>query len=186
VNLSPRQFRQKNLLDTIVGLIRDSRLESRFLELEITESTVMHRAEEIIVTLSRLDDIGVRLAIDDFGTGYSSLSYLKRFPVHKLKIDQSFVRDITTDRDDAAIVSAVVAMARSLELLVVAEGVETREQLAFLKKLDCDEYQGYFFSKPIPADELATLLAKNAANEKAGMSPASSFPAQETYAAESR
>ncbi|MBI3529138.1 MAG: PAS domain S-box protein [Betaproteobacteria bacterium] len=163
VNLSPRQFRQKNLLDTIVGLIRDSRLESRFLELEITESTVMHRAEEIIVTLSRLDDIGVRLSIDDFGTGYSSLSYLKRFPVHKLKIDQSFVRDITTDRDDAAIVSAVVAMARSLELLVVAEGVETREQLAFLEKLDCDEYQGYFFSKPVPADELAKMLAQDAA-----------------------
>ncbi len=160
VNLSPRQFRQKNLLDTIVGLIRDSRLESRYLELEITESTVMHKAEEIIFTLSRLDDIGVRLSIDDFGTGYSSLSYLKRFPVHKLKIDQSFVRDITTDRDDAAIVSAVVAMARSLELLVVAEGVETREQLAFLEKLDCDEYQGYLFSKPVPAEELARMLER--------------------------
>jgi EAL domain-containing protein (putative c-di-GMP-specific phosphodiesterase class I) len=125
----------------------------------------MHRAEEIIVTLSRLDDIGVRLSIDDFGTGYSSLSYLKRFPVHKLKIDQSFVRDITTDRDDAAIVSAVVAMARSLELLVVAEGVETQEQLAFLEKLDCDEYQGYLFSKPVPADELARMLVQNGAKK---------------------
>jgi diguanylate cyclase (GGDEF)-like protein/PAS domain S-box-containing protein len=163
VNLSPRQFRQKNLLDAVVALIRDSRLDARFLELEITESMVMHRPEEVTVMLSRLDDIGVRLAIDDFGTGYSSLSYLKRFPVHKLKIDQSFVRDITTDRDDAAIVSAVVAMARSLELLVVAEGVETREQLAFLEKLNCDEYQGYFFSRPVPADEFAELLVRNAA-----------------------
>ncbi len=161
VNLSPRQFRQKNLLDRIDAVLRDSKLDSRFLELEITETTAMQRAEEVVVTLARLDEIGVRLAIDDFGTGYSSLSYLKRFPVHKLKIDQSFVRDITTDADDAAIVRAIIAMARSLDLLVIAEGVETREQLAFLGELSCDEYQGYLFSKPVPASEFAIMLGNS-------------------------
>ena len=165
VNLSPRQFRQKNLLKRIEEVLRDSKLDARFLELEITESTAMQRAEEVVVTLARLDEIGVRLAIDDFGTGYSSLSYLKRFPVHKLKIDQSFVRDLTTDSDDAAIVGAIVAMARSLQLLVIAEGVETKPQLDFLRKLDCDEYQGYLFSKPVPATDLARLLAQNSTAE---------------------
>ena len=160
VNLSPRQFRQKNLLQRIVDILRTSDLNARYLELEITEGTVMHRADEVVVTLARLDEIGVRLSIDDFGTGYSSLSYLKRFPVHKLKIDQSFVRDITTDADDAAIVRAIIAMARSLDILVIAEGVETEEQLAFLGKLLCDEYQGYLFSKPVPAGEFAGILKK--------------------------
>jgi len=160
VNLSPRQFRQKNLLQSIVDILTESKLDARYLELEITESTVMQRADEVVVTLARLDEIGVRLSIDDFGTGYSSLSYLKRFPVHKLKIDQSFVRDITTDADDAAIVRAIIAMARSLDILVIAEGVETEEQLAFLGKLLCDEYQGYLFSKPVPAGEFAGILKK--------------------------
>jgi EAL domain-containing protein (putative c-di-GMP-specific phosphodiesterase class I) len=160
VNLSPRQFRQKNLLERIVGILAEARLHARYLELEITESTVMHRAEEVVVTLASLDSIGVRLAIDDFGTGYSSLSYLKKFPVHKLKIDQSFVRDITVDGNDAAIVRAIIAMARSLDLLVIAEGVETAEQLSFLGKLRCDEYQGYLFSKPVAAAEFATILGR--------------------------
>lgn len=163
VNLSPRQFRQKNLLDRIVGVLEETGLEARYLELEITEGTVMHRFEEVMVTLARLDEIGVGLSIDDFGTGYSSLSYLKRFPVHKLKIDQTFIRDITTDADDAAIVGAIVAMARSLGLTSIAEGVETSAQLAFLKKLKCDEYQGYFFGRPVPAAEFAQLLGANAA-----------------------
>jgi len=161
VNLSPRQFRQKNLLETILDILDKSGLDARFLELEITETTVMHRAEEVTVMLARLDEIGVHLSIDDFGTGYSSLSYLKRFPVHKLKIDQSFVREITTDGDDAAIVGAIVAMARSLKLLVIAEGVETAQQLDFLISLGCDEYQGYLFSKPIPATDFARLLERS-------------------------
>jgi diguanylate cyclase (GGDEF)-like protein/PAS domain S-box-containing protein len=163
VNLSPRQFRQKVLMEKIEAALRDSRLDAAFLELEITESTAMHRAEEVVTTLTKLDALGVRISIDDFGTGYSSLSYLKRFPAHKLKIDQSFVRDITTDPDDAAIVGAIIAMARSLDLLVIAEGVETPEQLAFLGKLHCDEYQGYLFSRPVPADDFARLLAATAA-----------------------
>lgn len=174
VNLSPRQFRQKNLLDRIVGILGETGLEARYLELEITEGTVMHRFEEVMVTLARLDEIGVGLSIDDFGTGYSSLSYLKRFPVHKLKIDQSFIRDISSDADDAAIVGAIVAMARNLDLRVIAEGVETAEQLAFLKKLRCDEYQGYLFSKPVPAGEFALLLGADGARPPKRRRPASS------------
>jgi len=164
VNLSARQFQQKNLVEMIVGAIEATGLGARFLELEITESMIMHRPEKAIAVLQQLHDIGVQLSVDDFGTGYSSLAYLKRFPVQKLKIDQSFVRDITTDAEDAAIVGAVVAMAKSLELNVIAEGVETPEQLAFLAKLDCDEYQGYLFSRPLPADEIERSLEKNQTN----------------------
>ena len=118
----------------------------------------MKHAEKAVATLGQLHELGVQLSVDDFGTGYSSLAYLKRFPVQRLKIDQSFVRDLATDADDAAIVKAVIAMARSLKLGVIAEGVETKEQLAFLANLQCDEYQGYYFSRPVPADDFARLL----------------------------
>ena len=118
----------------------------------------MHHAEETVAILKRLDEMGVHLAIDDFGTGYSSLSYLKRFPIHSLKIDRSFVRDISTDPDDAAIVTAIVAMARSLNLSVTAEGVETEEQAAFLRSLACHQAQGYHFGRPMPAAEFAARL----------------------------
>jgi diguanylate cyclase (GGDEF)-like protein len=161
VNLSPRQFRQANLLETIAQALADSGLNPCFLELEITESTIMHQAEKTVGTLEKLHEMGVRLSVDDFGTGYSSLSYLKRFPVHKLKIDQSFVRDINSDPDDAAIVTAVIAMARSLNVLTIAEGVETDGQLAFLDSLKCGEYQGYYFAKPMPADEFQALLRRS-------------------------
>lgn len=157
VNLSARQFQQKNLMEMIAGVLDETGLDPRFLELEITESMIMQHAERSSAILRRLHEIGVQLSIDDFGTGYSSLAYLKRFPVQRLKIDKSFVRDITTDADDAAIVTAVIAMAKSLKLKVVAEGVETKEQLAFLARLRCDEYQGYYFSKPLPAAEFAHL-----------------------------
>ena len=157
VNLSARQFQQKNLMEMIAGVLDETGLGPRFLELEITESMIMQHAERSSAILRRLHEIGVQLSIDDFGTGYSSLAYLKRFPVQRLKIDKSFVRDITADADDAAIVTAVIAMAKSLKLKVVAEGVETKEQLAFLARLRCDEYQGYYFSKPLPAAEFAHL-----------------------------
>ena len=152
VNLSPRQFRQKNLLEMITGVLEDTGLDPRLLELEITEGTIMYHAETAVALLRLLHLLGVQLSVDDFGTGYSSLAYLKRFPVQRLKIDQSFVRDLTTNADDASIVAAVVAMAKSLKLGVVAEGVETREQLAFLAGLHCDDYQGYYFSRPVPAE----------------------------------
>ena len=158
VNLSPRQFRQKNLLEMVTAVLRDAGLNPRFLELEITEGMIMLRPEKAIAILQEVHQLGVQLSVDDFGTGYSSLAYLKRFPVQKLKIDQSFMRDLTVDRDDAGIVTAVVAMAKSLNLEVVAEGVETAEQLAFLAKLDCDEYQGFYFSRPVPAGEFTRLF----------------------------
>jgi predicted signal transduction protein with EAL and GGDEF domain len=159
VNLSARQFRQKDLIGMIERVLGETGLAPALLELELTESMLMHHAEETIGILTRLDEMGVRLAIDDFGTGYSSLSYLKRFPIHSLKIDRSFVRDISTDPDDAAIVTAIVAMARSLNLDVTAEGVETDEQAAFLRSLACHHAQGYHFGRPMSAQEFAARLA---------------------------
>ena len=158
VNCSAQQFRQEGLLDVVAHTLQQTGLPAYSLELEITESVIVDHTEHVIARLKALDKIGVKLSIDDFGTGYSSLGYLKRFPIHELKIDQSFVRDIGTDPDDAAIVSAIVAMAHGLELQVVAEGVETAEQLAFLKKLGCDWAQGYLFSRPLPGEEIEPLL----------------------------
>ena len=162
VNLSPLQFRQENLLGTISEILRATGLAPDHLELEITESAIMDRSSETIATLNRLAELGVHLSIDDFGTGYSSLAYLKQFPVHQLKIDRSFVRDLTVDRDDAAIVSAMIAMSHNLGLEVTAEGVETRDQLEFLRNAGCDVYQGYYFSVPLPPRAFAELIRKQA------------------------
>jgi diguanylate cyclase (GGDEF)-like protein/PAS domain S-box-containing protein len=150
VNLSPRQFGQKDLVDTLRRILADTGQPARLLELEITESTLMHDIDETQAKLQEIAAMGVRLAIDDFGTGYSSLSYLKRFPVQKLKIDQSFVRDLTFDPDDAAIVTAIIGLAKSLGLNLLAEGVEVREQLDVLLGLGCEQFQGYLFSRPLP------------------------------------
>jgi diguanylate cyclase (GGDEF)-like protein/PAS domain S-box-containing protein len=158
VNLSARQFRLKNLCEMVKETLADCALDAGSLELEITESMIMHRPEQTIATLQQLHGIGVTLSVDDFGTGYSSLSYLKRFPVHKLKVDQSFVRELHKDADDAAIVRAVIALAKSLNLKTIAEGVETEQQLIYLAGLQCDEYQGYYFSEPVPAVEFLHLL----------------------------
>jgi diguanylate cyclase (GGDEF)-like protein/PAS domain S-box-containing protein len=158
VNLSARQFEHETLVQTVGRLLDEYRLPPGTLELEITESLVMHNPEQAVRLLDELRRLGVSLSIDDFGTGYSSLAQLKRFPVDTLKIDRSFVQDLP---DDAAITSAVVAMARSLRLRTVAEGVETPEQLEFLRRLGCDEIQGYLFSRPIPAEEFARLLERN-------------------------
>jgi EAL domain-containing protein (putative c-di-GMP-specific phosphodiesterase class I) len=140
------------------AVLRETGLSAPCLDLEITESVIIQHSEAVIARFQALDDMGVRISIDDFGTGYSSLSYLKRFAIHKLKIDQSFVRDISSDPDDAAIVSAIIAIAHSLGLQVVAEGLETPEQLAFLRSLGCDAAQGYYFSRPVPAEEFGRLL----------------------------
>jgi diguanylate cyclase (GGDEF)-like protein/PAS domain S-box-containing protein len=166
VNLSARQFRQKGLVKAVAAILEDTGLEARYLELELTESMVMHSAEEVIGMLRELHGMGVQLSVDDFGTGYSSLSYLKRFPVHRLKIDQSFVRDIGTDADDTAIVQSVIALGHALKMAVVAEGVETQEQLSFLAAADCDEAQGYYFSKPVGFEEIRSLLKSSAAGEE--------------------
>ncbi|MDH3438970.1 MAG: EAL domain-containing protein, partial [Betaproteobacteria bacterium] len=158
VNLSARQFTSKDLGATIKRILEEHQIDSGLIELEITESSLMVNTEEAVRTLEYLSALGVSISIDDFGTGYSSLSYLKRFPLDSLKIDRSFIRDITTDGDDATITRAVISMAHSLGLKVVAEGVETERQLAFLTEYGCDQIQGYFFSHPLPADECGMLL----------------------------
>jgi len=152
VNLSARQFRQKDLADRIMRILDDSGLPATVLELEVTESLLMEHTEASVEALVQLKNKGVSISVDDFGTGYSSLSYLKRFPIDKLKIDQSFVRDIAIDPDDAAIASAVIVLAHSLHLTVIAEGVETEEQLEFMRERNCDQMQGYLLSRPLPAE----------------------------------
>ncbi|OJW47109.1 MAG: hypothetical protein BGO60_00020 [Thiobacillus sp. 65-1059] len=158
VNLSARQFRDPGLVERVEQVLAESGLDPACLELEITESTVMHDSEAAIGTLRALKRLGVALSVDDFGTGYSSLSYLKLFPIDVLKIDRSFVRDVTADPDDAAIVRAIVTLAHSLGLTVVAEGVEETAQAAFLRHVKCDELQGYYFSRPLPAEAVESLL----------------------------
>ena len=153
VNLSAGQFRQSNLAETIEVILRETGLEANRLELELTESILMESTGETRTVLQRLKELGIFLTIDDFGTGYSSLSYLKNFPIHRLKIDKSFVQDITTDAGDAAIADAIIAMARSLGMSVLAEGVETREQMTFLEKRTCYEMQGFYFGRPEPAKD---------------------------------
>lgn len=161
VNLSPRQFRQSNLVDTVARAIDRHGWPCNLLELEITEGVLMQQTSDTLKTLEALNRLGVGLAIDDFGTGYSSLSYLKRFPVDFLKIDQSFVRDIAVDPDDATIVTAIIGLAHSLGLTVVAEGVENASQLDFIREAGCDEAQGYHIGRPMPAGQMAEWLLAN-------------------------
>jgi diguanylate cyclase (GGDEF)-like protein/PAS domain S-box-containing protein len=167
VNVSGRQFAQPDFFERVARTLSAAGLDPACLELELTESVVMQNVDHNIATLDKLNQMGVHIAIDDFGTGYSSLSYLKRFPIQKLKIDRSFVRDITTDRNDAAIVNTIVAMAKTLGIAVTAEGVESEEQLAFLRGQDCDFAQGYYFDKPMPAEgiERAYLIRDDKHND---------------------
>lgn len=158
VNLSPMHFKTDDLPKFISGVLDDTGLKPEFLELEITEGMVMHDSEAVIGTLNQLDQLGVKLSIDDFGTGYSSLSYLKRFPVDKLKIDKSFVHDIPNDPGASAIVQAVIKLGHSFNLKVIAEGVETQEQIDFLEAMGCDEVQGWYYSKALPITELISWL----------------------------
>jgi EAL domain-containing protein (putative c-di-GMP-specific phosphodiesterase class I) len=161
VNLSAQQFRQKNLVDVVRSALSAARLEPRYLELELTESAVMHDAEQSIEILRQLSALGVRISVDDFGTGYSSLSYLRRLPLDKLKIDRAFIRDVVSNRDDAAIVRAIVSLAHNLRLKVIAEGVETPDQLAFLRELGCDQYQGFHYSVPVPNGVFVEMLREH-------------------------
>jgi EAL domain-containing protein (putative c-di-GMP-specific phosphodiesterase class I) len=158
VNLSAVQFRRGDIEQSVVHALQETGLDPTLLELELTESILIQNVDSMMATITRLKSLGVKISIDDFGTGYSSLSYLKRIDIDKLKIDQSFVRDLATDPDDAAIVRAIIQMAHSLNLRTVAEGVETPQILQQLCDFECDEAQGYHFARPMPANELANFL----------------------------
>jgi EAL domain-containing protein (putative c-di-GMP-specific phosphodiesterase class I) len=171
VNLSASQFRQRDLLEQILQILNETGISPHQLELEITESTIMDDIDAASMTMRALHCSGIRISIDDFGTGYSSLTHLKRFPINTIKIDRSFVRDITTDSDDAAIVGAIISMAHNMELNVIAEGVENEEQLEFLRKLHCDEIQGFLFSPPVPHQEAGELLQLDIASRLQSPNP---------------
>jgi len=173
VNLSAFQFRHGNLLQMIREALQAADLEPRFLEVEITESALMSDPEESVTILEALSRMGVVVSVDDFGTGYSSMSYLRRFPIDKLKIDRGFIAELMSRADDASIVQAIVSLAHSLHLKVVAEGVETQEQLALLKRLGCDQYQGFCFSPAVPAENFATLLRESQLKSDSSVDPAS-------------
>jgi len=160
VNLSARQLRDNEFVPTLMQVLEETRLEPAYLELELTESVLMGDTSDTICKLLRLRELGISISVDDFGTGYSSLSYLKHLPINSIKVDRSFVRDIVNDPDDAAIVDAIVAMAHSLKLNVVAEGVETREQLEFLRQRNCQNAQGYYFAKPLDPQQFEAFIAK--------------------------
>ncbi len=168
VNLSSQQFHRGGLFNTIARIVQQAAIDPQLLELEITESIILRDTDEILATLSKFKALGMRLSMDDFGTGYSSLSYLQRFPLDILKIDRSFVKDIPNNPDDVAITSAIIAMAHSLGLKVVAEGVETAEQLAFLRQRGCEEMQGFYFSRPLPAAEAGQLILQHREPRRAG------------------
>ena len=161
INISPRQFRDKSFVSDVKGLIEETEIDPKWVEFEITEGIVIHNIKETIAVMNQLSKLGISFSLDDFGTGYSSLSYLKQLPVASLKVDQAFVRDITTDPNDAAIVEATLAMARGLDLHVIAEGVETKDQLDFLIGHQCNMCQGYYFSRPLPIADFETFLVKD-------------------------
>ena len=160
VNISSVQFRSEILVETITRALKISGLDAPWLEIELTESSIMKNMEASSDILRELKQMGLRVAIDDFGTGYSSLAYLKRFPLDILKIDRSFIRDIPGDPDNEAIATAIIAMAHSLNLEVIAEGVETEKQLAFMRSHECDGVQGYFFSPALPGEQMKEYLKK--------------------------
>jgi len=170
VNVSAVQFRNKNFISELFAILRETGMNPRFLELEVTESVLMEHPETTAPILKALREEGVRVSVDDFGTGYSSLSYLQLFPIDALKIDQSFIRGIAANPGETAIVRAIIAMGQNLHLRVIAEGVETPEDLAFLKENDCDEAQGYYFSRPVPAKNFAALLEQSSVNLSADAS----------------
>ena len=161
MNLSARQFEQPNLVEVVSQILEETGLEASYLELEVTESFLMGDVQRSVNTLEQLRELGISLALDDFGTGYSSLNYLKRFPVTMLKIDRSFVQDVTSNPDSAAVTDAIIALAKSLRLNITAEGIETQEQLEYLQRRGCEEGQGFYFSRPVPADAIAQMLKES-------------------------
>jgi EAL domain-containing protein (putative c-di-GMP-specific phosphodiesterase class I) len=160
VNLSVRQLQHTGLAEIVLGIVEASQLEPRLLNLEITESSVIQNAETASASLWKLKEKGIQVSLDDFGTGYSSLSYLKKLPIDVIKIDKSFINDLPNDADDAALTIAIISLGHNLRLKVVAEGVEKEEQLQFLRRLGCDEYQGFYFSKPVAVTDFEVLTSK--------------------------
>jgi EAL domain-containing protein (putative c-di-GMP-specific phosphodiesterase class I) len=158
INVSAKQFRQNDFVAQVQAAVKRFAINSKLLKLELTESLLLDNIEETIATMNALNEIGVQFSLDDFGTGYSSLQYLKRLPLDQIKIDKSFVRDIATDNSDIAVVRATIAMAGSLVLDVIAEGVETEEQRELLLKNGCSNYQGYLFGRPVPIEQFEALL----------------------------
>jgi EAL domain-containing protein (putative c-di-GMP-specific phosphodiesterase class I) len=158
VNVSARQFGERALIERIASALEESGLEAAFLELELTESLIMQDLGQAVATMTKLRELGVQLSIDDFGTGYSSLAALKTFPINRLKIDKSFIDDVASSESDRAVVKAIIALGQNLRLKVIAEGVETVEQVAFLRDNHCDEIQGYHVSRPIPASAVEEWL----------------------------
>ncbi|MGZ5016516.1 MAG: putative bifunctional diguanylate cyclase/phosphodiesterase [Methylobacter sp.] len=158
VNVSARQFKEHDFIENIAAVIRTHQVNPARLKLELTENMILTNIADVVAKMSALKALGIKLSMDDFGTGYSSLSYLKQLPLDQLKVDQSFVRDIATDPNDAIIVQTIINMAHNFHLSVIAEGVETEAQLMFLKHHGCMAYQGYLFSKPVPVEEFEALL----------------------------
>ena len=158
MNLAIKQLKKDDFIDILNDLIKETKCKAEWLELEVAEGQIMTSLEEAIKTLQQISDMGIELAVDDFGTGYSSLTYLKRLPINKLKIDQAFIGDLPGDEEDAAITKAVIALAHSLNLKVIAEGVETKEQRDFLIENKCESIQGYFYYKPVPGDKITKIL----------------------------
>jgi EAL domain-containing protein (putative c-di-GMP-specific phosphodiesterase class I) len=164
VNLSPRQFLHAGLFNDTLRALKETKCSGKYIELEITESMVMHDPAGAVALIKELKELGVRIAMDDFGTGYSSLAYLRRFPIDSLKVDRSFIADVPNDAGNVAITQAIIAMARTLHLTVIAEGVETAAQFNFLRSRGCDEVQGYYFSPPVSFNEATLLLEQGAQN----------------------
>jgi len=158
MNLAVKQLQHKDFITMLKLFIRETECKPEWIELEVTESQIMTHPDEAIKILHQISDIGIDLAIDDFGTGYSSLSYLKKLPINKLKIDQSFVKDLPDDEEDVGIAKAIIALAKSLNMRIIAEGVETKEQKDFLVKNGCKNIQGYYYSKPVSADNMKNIL----------------------------
>jgi len=158
MNLAVKQLQKKDFIEMLENLMKETGCKAEWLALEVTEGQIMTHPDEAIKILTQISDLGIELAVDDFGTGYSSLAYLKRLPIDKLKIDQTFVRDLPDDEEDAGITRATIALAKSLNLKVIAEGVETKEQKDFIVENGCENIQGYFYSRPIPADEMKDIL----------------------------
>jgi EAL domain-containing protein (putative c-di-GMP-specific phosphodiesterase class I) len=152
------QLQKRDFISILETLLKETKCNPEWLEVEITESQVMKNPDETILTLQKISEVGIKISIDDFGTGYSSLSYLKRLPIHTLKIDRSFIKDIPKDDEDMAITRAIIALAESLNIHVIAEGVESSAQKDFLVKNGCDHVQGYLYAKPMPADDMEELL----------------------------